>query len=65
MNKTIIKKAFTLSEVLIALVIIGVIAVITIPAVVNNIQSFVKEKRVANIRQKVSKGTDAMLASVG
>ncbi|MCD7878345.1 MAG: prepilin-type N-terminal cleavage/methylation domain-containing protein [Candidatus Gastranaerophilales bacterium] len=59
------KKSFTLSEVLIALVIIGVVAVITVPAVVNNVQSFVKEKRVANIRQKVSKGTDAMLASVG
>ena len=57
--------AFTLAEVLITLGIIGVVAVMTMPAIIANIQDHVKAKRVENIRQKLSKVTDAMSATSG
>ena len=59
------KIAFTLAEVLITLGIIGVVAVMTMPAIIANIQDHVKAKRVENIRQKLSKVTDAMSATSG
>ena len=59
------KCAFTLAEVLITLGIIGVVAVMTMPAIIANIQDHVKAKRVENIRQKLSKVTDAMSATSG
>ena len=57
--------AFTLAEVLITLGIIGVVAVMTMPAIIANIQDHVKAKRIENIRQKLSKVTDAMSATSG
>ena len=59
------KSAFTLAEVLITLGIIGVVAVMTMPAIIANIQDHVKAKRIENIRQKLSKVTDAMSATSG
>ena len=59
------KIAFTLAEVLITLGIIGVVAVMTMPAIIANIQDHVKAKRIENIRQKLSKVTDAMSATSG
>ena len=59
------KCAFTLAEVLITLGIIGVVAVMTMPAIIANIQDHVKAKRIENIRQKLSKVTDAMSATSG
>ena len=59
------KVAFTLAEVLITLGIIGVVAVMTMPAIIANIQDHVKAKRIENIRQKLSKVTDAMSATSG
>ncbi len=46
---TRLKNGFTLSEVLITIGIIGVVAVITIPALISNVQNYVKSKRVENI----------------
>jgi len=59
------KSGFTLAEVLITLGIIGVVAAITMPALLSNIQSYVRNKRVANIQQKFSKATDKMLSLDG
>ena len=54
--------AFTLAEVLITLGIIGVVAALTLPAIIANIQERVKTERVQNIKQKFSKATDKMLS---
>ncbi len=62
---TRLKNGFTLSEVLITIGIIGVVAVITIPALISNVQNYVKSKRVENIEQKFSKATDKMLIASG
>jgi len=59
------KHAFTLAEVLITLGIIGVVAAITLPALMTNIQDRVKSSRVQNIKQKFSKATDKMLSVSG
>ena len=59
------KSAFTLSEVLITLGIIGVVAAITMPALIANIQDRVQASRVQNIKQKFSKATDKMLSVSG
>ncbi len=57
--------AFTLAEVLITLGIIGVVAAVTIPILLNNVESQVQAKRIENIRQKLSKVTDKMAVQSG
>lgn len=57
--------AFTLAEVLITLGIIGVVAAITMPVILSNIQGQVKAKRIQNIQQKLSKVTDKMAVQSG
>ena len=59
------KAAFTLAEVLITLGIIGVVAAITMPVLLSNVQDRVKQKRVENIKQKLSKVTDKMAVQSG
>ena len=59
------KVAFTLAEVLITLGIIGVVAALTMPVLISNVQDRVKQKRIENIKQKLSKVTDAMSATSG
>ena len=59
------KVAFTLAEVLITLGIIGVVAAITMPILLNNVESQVQAKRIENIRQKLSKVTDKMAVQSG
>ena len=59
------KIAFTLAEVLITIGVIGIVAAITMPTLVAKIQDHVKAKRIENIRQKLSKVTDAMSATSG
>ena len=59
------KVAFTLAEVLITLGIIGVVAALTMPALISNVQDRVKQKRVENIKQKLSKVTDKMAVQSG
>ncbi len=56
------KRGFTLAEVLITLAIVGVVAAITMPALIANIQERVKTARIQNIKQKFSKATDKMLS---
>ena len=56
---------FTLAEVLITLGIIGVVAAITMPTLFSNVQDRVKQKRVENIKQKLSKVTDKMAVQSG
>ena len=57
--------AFTLAEVLITLGIIGVVAALTMPALITNIQDRVQAKRTENINQKLSKVTDKMAVQSG
>ncbi len=59
------KSAFTLAEVLITLGIIGVVAALTMPVLISNVQDRVKQKRVENIKQKLSKVTDKMAVQSG
>ena len=65
MNYSPKRKAFTLAEVLITLGIIGVVAAITMPVLISNVQDRVKQKRVENIKQKLSKVTDKMAVQSG
>ena len=57
--------AFTLAEVLITLGIIGVVAAITMPVLLSNVDKKVKAERVLNIKQKLSKVTDKMAVQSG
>ena len=59
------KVAFTLAEVLITLGIIGIVAALTLPAFISNVQGRIKAKRVENINQKLSKVTDKMAVQSG
>ena len=54
--------AFTLAEVLITLGIIGVVAAITLPTVINNVNERVNSSRQANIAYKVTQAMDKMKA---
>ena len=65
MNHSPKRKAFTLAEVLITLGIIGVVAAITMPVLISNVQDRVQQKRVENIKQKLSKVTDKMAVQSG
>ncbi len=54
-------KAFTLSEVLITLVIIGIIAAITVPAVVNN---YVEQSTVSRVKKFYSTMSNAINSAI-
>ena len=59
------QRAFTLAEVLITLGIIGIVAALTLPAFISNVQGRIQAKRVENINQKLSKVTDKMAVQSG
>ena len=59
------KCAFTLAEVLITLGIIGIVAALTLPAFISNVQGRIQAKRIENINQKLSKVTDKMAVQSG
>ena len=59
------RSAFTLAEVLITLGIIGIVAALTLPAFISNVQGRIQAKRVENINQKLSKVTDKMAVQSG
>ena len=59
------KAGFTLAEVLITLGIIGIVAAMTLPAFISNVQGRIQAKRVENINQKLSKVTDKMAVQSG
>ena len=61
-TQTKCSKAFTLTEVLITLTIIGIVAALIIPTVNKNIQAKIKHERQRNIMAKISKSTDKMVA---
>ena len=54
-----------MAEVLITLGIIGVVAAITMPVLLSNVNQKVKAERVTNIKQKLSKATDKMAVQSG
>ena len=55
-------KAFTLAEVLVTLGVIGVVAAITMPTVIANINERVNSERQANIAQKITQAMEQMRA---
>ena len=57
-----LKKAFTLAEVLITLGVIGVVAAITLPAIMENVTERVNSERQANIAQKITQAMEQMRA---
>ena len=54
------KCAFTLAEVLITLGIIGVVAALTLPALLANIQGKVRAEQIRTVKYKFTKATDKM-----
>ena len=54
------KVAFTLAEVLITLGIIGVVAALTLPALLANIQGKVRAEQIRTVKYKFTKATDKM-----
>lgn len=61
-NTHTLRKGFTLAEVLITLGIIGVVAALTIPTLLNNIQDKVLETQVAKAKTVVANGYKLMMA---
>lgn len=53
-------KGFTLAEILISLMIIGILAMLTVPNVVENIQTTIFRERNKNVLYKLSQATDKM-----
>ena len=56
----IVKWGFTLAEVLITLGVIGVVAAVTMPTLVTNIQERVRKEQVRTVKYKLTKATDKM-----
>ena len=52
--------AFTLAEVLITLGVIGVVAAVTMPTLVSNVQERIKKEQVRTVKYKLTKATDSM-----
>ena len=53
-------RAFTLAEILITLGVIGVVAAVTLPTLVTNIQERVRKEQVRSVKYKFTKATDKM-----
>ena len=61
MNKNLkLHRAFTLAEILITLGVIGVVAAVTMPTLVTNIQERVRKEQVRTVKYKLTKATDKM-----
>ena len=56
----LVKIGFTLAEVLITLGVIGVVAAVTMPTLVTNIQDKVRKEQVRTVKYKLTKATDKM-----
>ena len=54
-RKAKIKNAFTLAEVLITLGVIGVVAAVTMPTLVTNIQEKARKEQVRTVKYKLTK----------
>ncbi len=55
------KSGFTLVEILIALAIVGVVAALTIPALITRINNKVKNTRITTIETKLKQSTDKLM----
>ena len=55
-----LKSAFTLAEILITLGVIGVVAAVTMPTLLTNIQDRVRQEQVRTVKYKLTKATDTM-----
>ena len=60
--KKITKYAFTLAEVLITLGVIGVVAAITMPTLLTNIQEHINKEKIRTVKYKLTQATDKMKA---
>ena len=56
----LVKRGFTLAEVLITLGVIGVVAAVTMPTLVTNIQERVRKEQVRTVKYKFTKATEKM-----
>ena len=56
----LVKRGVTLAEVLITLGVIGVVAAVTMPTLVTNIQEKVRKEQVRTVKYKFTKATDKM-----
>ena len=56
----LVKWGFTLAEVLITLGVIGVVAAVTMPTLVTNVQERVRKEQVRTVKYKLTKATDKM-----
>ena len=56
----LVKRGFTLAEALITLGVIGVVAAVTMPTLVTNIQERVRKEQVRTVKYKLTKATDKM-----
>ena len=54
------KSAFTLAEVLITLGVIGVVAAVTLPTLLTNVQDRVRQEQVRTVKYKFTKATEKM-----
>ena len=59
-SSRLVKRGFTLAEVLITLGVIGVVAGVTMPTLVTNIQERVRKEQVRTVKYKLTKATDKM-----
>ena len=60
--KNVKQKAFTLAEVLITLGVIGVVAAVTMPTLVTNVQERINKEKVRTVKYKLTQATDKMKA---
>ena len=58
-----IKSAFTLAEVMIVVIILGVVAVFTMPVLLSEVSERVNSNRQANIAQKITKSVETMIVN--
>ena len=54
------KSAFTLAEVLITLGVIGVVAAVTLPTLMTNVQERIRKEQVRTVKYKLTKATEKM-----
>ncbi len=52
---------FTLVEVLITLIVVGVVSALTLPALITNVSAKIKSNRIENIKLKLRQGTDKLM----
>ncbi|MBS6602593.1 MAG: type II secretion system protein, partial [Brachyspira sp.] len=54
------KSAFTLAEVLITLGVVGIVAAMTLPTVITNVNERIRKEQVRTVKYKLTQATDKM-----